>query len=136
MEASSTTKSADPSRLEEAATVIQTHYRAHLLRRKALSSLATLRSNFSSLQSGFVFLSQPAFSDKSTESKPILLYNSINAPIHAYEDSLVKLLSKIDEVESGGDDAIRKARKELAKYIHVSWIMKAKQDLRLNPDVL
>jgi hypothetical protein len=123
-----------------AASKIQDAYRAHAARRHALSELSNISNSFSSLQAGFhppehldyivegatvdvpttsVPLSTASEGSRNdeTSSRPKLAYTSKNAPLHAYEDALGKLLSKIDAVESGGDADVRAARKALARAV-------------------
>ncbi|KAL8279435.1 hypothetical protein RQP46_008247 [Phenoliferia psychrophenolica] len=45
--------------------------------------------------------------------EPTLAYSTSNATFLAYEDHLVTLLSKIDEIASGGDPIVKEARKKL-----------------------
>jgi len=46
-----------------------------------------------------------------------LLYTARNRPIHTFEQRLLNLLEKLDEVESHDDIKIRRARKKLANDI-------------------
>lgn len=63
----------------------------------------------------FVF---PAHLDFAPDSPaPKLLYTPNNTPLHAYEHQLTSLLTKIDEIESGGAKNVRNARKALVKRI-------------------
>lgn len=48
---------------------------------------------------------------------PKLAFNSTNAPVHAYEDALMKLIIKLDGIESDGDSSIRDQRKRLVKRV-------------------
>lgn len=54
---------------------------------------------------------------KASVESPKLAFNSVNAPVHAYEDGLMKLLIKLDGVESGGDARIRDERKRLVRSV-------------------
>lgn len=103
---------------EQAAVKIQSFVRAALARRRALSALASIRSQFKSLNSSFTFPTTLEF-EPEFES-PKLIYNATNAPVHAHEDSLMRLLSKLDAVESAGDKKIRAARKSLANEIEAA----------------
>ncbi|GAA5949194.1 hypothetical protein JCM21900_000855 [Sporobolomyces salmonicolor] len=108
--------------LDEAASVLQRHFRRHLARRTALSALSTLSSSFESRQSAFTLPTSLTFqsspSPSSTRSPtPPLAFGAPNASFLAYEDFLVNLLSKIDAVESGGDRAVKSARKELVRKV-------------------
>ncbi|GAA5860465.1 hypothetical protein JCM1840_000265 [Sporobolomyces johnsonii] len=107
---------------DEAASVLQRHFHRHLVRREALSKLSTLASSFESRQSAFVLPSSFTFQrspspSSSRSSTPPLAFGAPNAAFLAYEDFLVNLLSKVDAVESGGDRAIKSARKELVRKI-------------------
>lgn len=53
------------------------------------------------------------FSPAATYSNPTLAFDAKNKPLLAREDELVKLLTRLDAVESAGDDGIRKRRKEI-----------------------
>ncbi|KZT43201.1 hypothetical protein SISSUDRAFT_1116571 [Sistotremastrum suecicum HHB10207 ss-3] len=103
---------------EEAAIKIQSFVRTTFARRRALSSLASIRSQFESLCSSFTFPTTLEFEPDSVSPK--LTYSSTNAPVHAQEDSLMRLLSKLDAVESAGDKKIRAARKQLANEIEAA----------------
>lgn len=46
-----------------------------------------------------------------------LAYNSVNAPLHAYVDSLEKLQVALDEVDSAGNKVIREQRREMVLAI-------------------
>lgn len=115
----------DLSALEKAAAALQSRFRREEARRSALDTLDALTSDFEASQSSFVPPSSLDFrpsaptsgSDASTTAVPPLAYSKNNAPLLGYEDSLVKLLSKIDEVQSGGDSVVKGARKALVKRI-------------------
>ncbi|KAG8909277.1 hypothetical protein FRC02_007907 [Tulasnella sp. 418] len=47
----------------------------------------------------------------------MLLHNSSNAPFIRYENDLTKLLTKLDEIESHGDEHLREMRKWLVDAI-------------------
>ncbi|EIW56521.1 uncharacterized protein TRAVEDRAFT_127811, partial [Trametes versicolor FP-101664 SS1] len=48
---------------------------------------------------------------------PKLAYTPTNAPLHAYEEELSRILSALDAVESRGDAGVRAARRELARMV-------------------
>lgn len=100
-----------------AAATIQSAYRSHLARHRALTTLSIIRNAFNSLTTSFTFPSKPSFDSNPGSPSYKLSYNSINAPIHAHEDALVNLLSKLDSVESNGDAIVRSERKKLASDI-------------------
>lgn len=62
-----------------------------------------------------------ALSEEEEESKRVtdakLAYTHTNAPLHAYTESLVQLLNKLDAVESGGDRKVRESRREVVRMI-------------------
>ncbi|KAG9010800.1 hypothetical protein FRB90_007622 [Tulasnella sp. 427] len=76
----------------------------------SFSLLDAIQTQFDALKSGFTFPANVEF--QSTES-PKLTYSSVNAPVHQYENELIKLLTKLDAVESDGAASVRGARKAL-----------------------
>ncbi|GAA5951893.1 hypothetical protein JCM21900_004176 [Sporobolomyces salmonicolor] len=107
---------------DEAASVLQRHFRRHLARGEALSKLTSLSTSFQSRQSAFsrppsfVFQSSPSPSSSRSPTPPL----AFGAPIASFlasEDFLVNLLSEVDAVASGGDRAIESARKELVRKV-------------------
>ncbi|SCV74063.1 BQ2448_6495 [Microbotryum intermedium] len=96
---------------QEAAATLQKHFRARLYRRQALASLKTIADTFT--QRSTVKL--PTTLHTADNGK--LAYDSHNAPFHAYEDALVKMLTQLDEVSTKGDDKIKMARKALVRKI-------------------
>lgn len=117
----------------EAAATLQRHFRSHLARRQNLATLTSLATSLYEHQTSFVAPPSLAFAPSppsstvdllstdttapSTASEPKLAYSSINAPLLAYEDFLVSLLSKIDGVATNQDKIVRRARKELVKRV-------------------
>jgi hypothetical protein len=88
---------------------------------QADETLSTIRASFSSLQSSFAFPSSPDFlplvpdvATPSAPSVPTLAFTPTNAPIHAYDDALSKLLLQLDAVDH---IRVREKRKMLAKEI-------------------
>ncbi|CAE6509049.1 unnamed protein product [Rhizoctonia solani] len=79
---------------------------SHAAVQSILSSLATL-------QSEFTFPAQLDFLPGSSK----LAYTPNNAPLHGYEHALTGLLTRLDAVESYGDEGVRRARKEAVKTI-------------------
>ncbi|GAA6033353.1 hypothetical protein JCM8097_006707 [Rhodosporidiobolus ruineniae] len=84
-------------------------------RTQRLNQLAALRTKFTSLQSGFrpPSLAELSFLPTSTAFNPKLAFTKQNAPVHAYEEALTRLLTELDGVESGGDPEVRGERKKL-----------------------
>ncbi|KAF8607916.1 hypothetical protein BDV93DRAFT_519904 [Ceratobasidium sp. AG-I] len=85
----------------------------------SLHSIAHLQDKYNSLCSSFTFPSTLAFAptNNSPASAPTLLFNPINAPIHAYEHALTGLLTELDAVESFGDDHVRDVRRGLVRRV-------------------
>ncbi|CAE6427944.1 hypothetical protein ACGC1H_000740 [Rhizoctonia solani] len=86
----------------------------------SLNSIALLQGKYESLRSGFTFPSDLAFAPTNRitpASAPTLLYNPINAPVHAYENALTTLLTELDAVESFGDEHVRDVRRSLVKSV-------------------
>ncbi|KAF8512933.1 hypothetical protein BU17DRAFT_53713, partial [Hysterangium stoloniferum] len=109
------TASPKPDPHVQAAQNIQSFFRTRLPRLKALNAIGAIARQFENLTSQFIFPSILDFSE--SESGPTLLYTPHNAPLHGHDNGLVKLLSKLDAVESHGDDVVRKVRKQLVNRI-------------------
>ena len=126
-----------------AAEKIQDAYRAYSARKQALKSVAALRKRFLAARNGFTLPSSldydiptngrvptsvsvdPASmhdlpspssleAEDPFENVPKLAYTPTNAPLHAYEEELNRILNAFDAVESRGDQGVRTARRELA----------------------
>ncbi|SCZ99207.1 BZ3500_MvSof-1268-A1-R1_Chr3-1g05877 [Microbotryum saponariae] len=95
---------------EDAATTLQKHFRARLYRRQALAALKALADTYAQRSKVEIPTKLHAYNGK-------LAYDSHNAPFHAYEDALVKLLTQLDEISTKGDDKIKAARKALVRKI-------------------
>ncbi|GAA5854874.1 hypothetical protein JCM8547_004104 [Rhodosporidiobolus lusitaniae] len=85
----------------------------------SLQQLDLLRQKLDSLLSSF---SPPppstlTFTPTSTSLSPKLAFTSENAPVHAYEEALTKLLVELDGVDSLGEEEIRKRRKGMVKEV-------------------
>ncbi|CAE6505428.1 unnamed protein product [Rhizoctonia solani] len=84
------------------------------------SAISDILKSFSDLKTSFVFpekldfLNSPSDPDAVT---PKLAYTPNNAPLHQYEHLLTGLLTKLDAVESYGQESIRKARKDAVRLI-------------------
>ncbi|CAE7203624.1 unnamed protein product [Rhizoctonia solani] len=84
------------------------------------SAVSDILKSFSDLKTSFTFpnkidfLNSPGDSDAVT---PKLAYTPNNAPLHQYEHLLTGLLTKLDAVESYGQESIRKARKDAVRLI-------------------
>ncbi|CAE6467900.1 unnamed protein product [Rhizoctonia solani] len=84
------------------------------------STISDILKSFSDLKSSFTFpdkldfLNSPGDADAMT---PKLAYTPNNAPLHQQEHLLTGLLTKLDAVESYGQESIRKARKDAVLLI-------------------
>ncbi|CAE6522471.1 unnamed protein product [Rhizoctonia solani] len=77
------------------------------------TTIRSIFSSFTTLQSEFTFPTRLDFQPGSSK----LAYTPNNAPLHRYEHALTGLLTRLDAVESYGDDGVRRARKEAVKTI-------------------
>ena len=102
-----------------AARKLQVFVRTQIPRLRAFRAIANISRQFEVIKGAFEFPSVLDFANPSAESDavPTLLFTPRNAPLHGHEHALVKLLSKLDAVDSHEDDRIRKARKQLVKRI-------------------
>ncbi|QRV72545.1 BAG domain protein [Ceratobasidium sp. AG-Ba] len=85
----------------------------------SLHSIAHLQEKYDTLRAGFTFPSDLVFAPalSSPAASPSLMYNPTNAPVHAYENALTKLLTELDAVESFGDEHVRDVRRTLARNV-------------------
>lgn len=115
----------------EAGDRIATFYR----RVKSLRSIQAIHTKYDTLQSSFVpppkldyevapeqIVSIPTadFSSPSDDdelSSPPLAYNATNTRLHAYVESLVRLLNDLDAVQSWGDRKVRERRREVVRIV-------------------
>lgn len=81
-----------------------------------LASLSALQSELSALQSAFVPPPPGALTFQPTNPSK-LAFTAANAPVLAHEDALVKLLTKLDGVESDGDPVVRAERKRVVNAV-------------------
>ncbi|KAG8892902.1 hypothetical protein FRB99_002357 [Tulasnella sp. 403] len=81
----------------------------------SFSSIDAVEAKFNDIKASFTFPNHVDFDTSSPSLK--LLYTPNNAPIHQYESELLKLLTRLDEVESDGSESIRGARKALVKAV-------------------
>ncbi|GAA5990582.1 hypothetical protein JCM10908_003141 [Rhodotorula pacifica] len=88
-------------------------------RTQRLQQLDQLALRFAELQRNFSppSATQLSFQPKASLTAPKLEYNPTNAPVHAYEEGLTRLLTELDGVESGGDAKVRTTRKALASRV-------------------
>jgi hypothetical protein len=118
----------DPKERENAAVVLQRRFRRRQADQAHLGELHALRSELERMQGAFVvperyvlyticsglarvltlMISRLEFDETGR-----LLYTSPNLGLRAYEESLTQLLTKLDAVESGGSDVVKKARKTI-----------------------
>ena len=80
-----------------------------------LKSIFSIATEFDSTIASFTFPETLEF-DKSAQDVK-LLYTQRNGPLLGHEEACLKLLSKLDAVESHGDEGIRAERKKLVKRI-------------------
>lgn len=86
----------------------------------SLKSLDSIRKKFEILRSNFVEPETLIFEesqDSTSTSMPSLAFNSINRPIKEYDETLLRVLTELDQVESHGSDNVKKQRKQLAVAI-------------------
>ena len=80
----------------------------------SLDQLASLTSRLQQLKSSFIQPPTLNFNPKSsTREQPKLEYDKNNAPFHAYDEALTKLLIELDGIDSCGEEEIRLKRKGL-----------------------
>ena len=119
-----------------AVTLVQSLAKEQISIRQRLRDLHRISSEFSTLKDSFVFPESYVFSsscfsyhpdislsslvfdlEKSTKDSPVLAYTSQNLPLRAQEESLTRLLTKLDAVPSNGSERVKGERKNLAKRI-------------------
>lgn len=81
----------------------------------ATSSIDAISARLSSLTTSFAYPAVPDYLHPTTSSA--LAYTPTNAPIRLYEQALTKCLTDLDAVESGGDEEVRKRRKEVVRAV-------------------
>ncbi|KIP02188.1 hypothetical protein PHLGIDRAFT_43239, partial [Phlebiopsis gigantea 11061_1 CR5-6] len=123
----------------DAAEKIQTFWRKCRPLRAAHASIASLTTKFEQAKSAFTFpatldytlngrvVSVPATggdvsaSDEGeierTSEDASLAFTPTNVPVHAYEEELNRILTKLDGVQSGGDELVRNRRRELVRKV-------------------
>ncbi|KAI0799605.1 hypothetical protein BC629DRAFT_184662 [Irpex lacteus] len=99
--------------------------RVHAIRRSvdiqlSLGAIDRISALLQELKSSFVFPTDLDHSRSSSPSpvtpdsdSPQLPFTSKNKPVHVYEHALNGLLAKLDEVDSHGDEEVRRRRKEV-----------------------
>ncbi|KAJ3042337.1 hypothetical protein HDV00_007471 [Rhizophlyctis rosea] len=103
-----------------AARRIQRLYRTHLKQtRLTLSKLAILNEVAAGLDTLITTQREAALSTtlKFNKSGTIALGVKENMPLLGYEEQLVKLMIRVDAVESGGVESVRERRKEVVRRI-------------------
>ncbi|EKM52673.1 uncharacterized protein PHACADRAFT_198720 [Phanerochaete carnosa HHB-10118-sp] len=124
----------------EAAAKIQAFWRARHRRRTALESIAALADTFERLRAGFVLpptldytlhgthFAVPTAGSGGTDCAPddeagetgavaSLAFTPTNVSVHAYEEELSRVLTRLDDVLSGGDERVRQCRRELVRKV-------------------
>ncbi|KAH9931627.1 uncharacterized protein BXZ73DRAFT_77650 [Epithele typhae] len=91
---------------------------------EALTEIAAVEGALRALQDAFSFPDHLEFSpSRSRTPSPTpsssdgLAYTAHNSPVHAYEHALTALLTRLDAVESNGDESVRGRRKEVVRDI-------------------
>ncbi|KAI0331384.1 hypothetical protein GY45DRAFT_1322429 [Cubamyces sp. BRFM 1775] len=99
-------------------------YRARRARKLSLAQIKDVEDALRKLESTFEFPEHLDFvnpisddADADSEEPGPLAYTANNTPVHAYEHALNGLLTKLDEVESNGDLAVRGRRKEVVREV-------------------
>jgi hypothetical protein len=82
-----------------------------------MHALSDLSTELSLKHQMFSFPSQLSFQPKATISSPKLSFDSINAPVLAYDDYLVGLLTRLDGIQSEGNEIVRRTRKEIVRSV-------------------
>ncbi|GJJ09335.1 hypothetical protein Clacol_003557 [Clathrus columnatus] len=99
---------------DQAARKIQSFLRANLPRYKSLKTISSVAGEFEEVVDDFKFPSVLDFADSDVAK---LLYTSKNAPVHLHEHTLLNFLSRLDSIDSRGDERVRVERKNLVKRI-------------------
>ncbi|KAK4046196.1 hypothetical protein OIV83_006271 [Microbotryomycetes sp. JL201] len=82
-----------------------------------LKALDDIARRLNQLVSHFHFPHEVTFRSSATDKAPKLDFTAMNAPVHAYEEALTKLLLELDGVQSEGDSAVRETRKNLVHRV-------------------
>ncbi|KAI0758902.1 hypothetical protein C8Q74DRAFT_271226 [Fomes fomentarius] len=101
-------------------------YRARRARRLSLTEIKTVEDALRKLEDAFELpehldfnfaspVPESPISEDGLEQK--LAYTPNNTPVHAYEHALNDLLTRLDAVESNGDDEVRGRRREVVKEV-------------------
>ncbi|KZS89369.1 hypothetical protein SISNIDRAFT_552148 [Sistotremastrum niveocremeum HHB9708] len=98
-----------------AATRIQAFYRHFLRRKRSISALTCIRGSFDTIASNFV--SPPSISPNSSSAIKELSFTTATVLIEDYEQSLLRLLSRLDAVEPLDDVSVSVVRKYLFRKI-------------------
>ena len=119
----------------EATEKIQAFWRTHHQRRIALNSIAELAEKFEQLKAHFTLPSTLDYTLRGqhfsvstaggaldaelerTAGDAQLAFTPTNAPVRGYEEELSRILTKLDGVQSGGDERVRSRRRELARKV-------------------
>lgn len=92
----------------------------------SLAAINEIEGQFKTLSAAFEFPnkldisppSSPGFHSTSTLSR--LAFTAANAPVRYYEQALSGLLSRLDAIESSGDDEVRHRRKEVVNAVETA----------------
>ncbi|TBU40531.1 hypothetical protein BD309DRAFT_1082690 [Dichomitus squalens] len=92
-------------------------YNARRARKLSLAEIKEVEDALRKLETTFEFPAQLDFVSDPLPSPSALGYTTNNAPVHAYEHALNQLLTRLDAVESIGDDEVRGRRREVVKEV-------------------
>ncbi|TBU59990.1 hypothetical protein BD310DRAFT_976159 [Dichomitus squalens] len=92
-------------------------YNARRARKLSLAEIKEVEDALRKLETTFEFPAQLDFVSDPLPSPSALGYTTNNAPVHAYEHALNQLLTRLDGVESNGDDEVRGRRREVVKEV-------------------
>ncbi|KAH9931621.1 uncharacterized protein BXZ73DRAFT_77644 [Epithele typhae] len=91
---------------------------------EALTEITAVEDALRALQDAFSFPDHLEFSpSRSRSPSPTpsnadgLSYTAHNSPVRAYEHALIALLTRLDAVESNGDESVRARRKEVVREV-------------------
>ncbi|RSH78988.1 uncharacterized protein EHS24_001914 [Apiotrichum porosum] len=87
-------------------------------RKVAEAQLDTIDAKFAALNTSFTFPPRLVFAASTPDhNQPPLLFNRYNTPYHAQANALLQLILEADGVQSNGDRAIRRRRKDTVAAI-------------------
>lgn len=104
---------------EDAVAIVHKFAKQAVLIRQRLRALGKVRTAFEVQRGHFTLPASLDFDDPKSQEReqPILAYTPNNRPLQAYEESLLRLLTDLDDVPSSGLEKVKSTRKALAKDI-------------------